>query len=84
MKREDLKNYKYNQIWIKDQMSYIEAQKETINRLNSTLSDMPKRKQKSKWYRSGEYQQIDRFIWWNDENNSTRRRKTKENSRTNK
>ena len=44
MNREDLKNYKYNQIWIKDQMNYIEAQKETINRLNSTLSDMPKRK----------------------------------------
>lgn len=48
MNREDLKNYKYNQIWIKDQMNYIETQKETINRLNSTLSDMPKRKQKSK------------------------------------
>lgn len=42
MNREDLKNYKYNQIWIKDQTEYIEAQKETINRLNSVLSDMPK------------------------------------------
>ena len=42
MNREDLKNYKHNQMWIKDQMNYIEAQKETINRLNSTLSDMPK------------------------------------------
>lgn len=42
MSREDLKNYKYNQIWIKDQTEYIEAQKETINRLNSVLSDMPK------------------------------------------
>ena len=47
MKREDLKNYKYNQIWIKDQMNYIEAQKETINRLNSTLSDMPKGSRKA-------------------------------------
>ena len=62
MNREDLKNYKYNQIWIKDQMNYIEAQKETINRLNSTLSDMPKRKQKSKWYRSGKYKQVNGFI----------------------
>ena len=62
MNREDLKNYKYNQIWIKDQMNYIEAQKETINRLNSTLSDMPKRKQKSKRYRSGKYKQINGFI----------------------
>ena len=42
MTRENLKNYKYNQIWIKDQTEYIEAQKETINRLNSILSDMPK------------------------------------------
>ena len=42
MNREDIKNYKYNQIWIKDQMKYIETQKETINRLNSILSDMPK------------------------------------------
>lgn len=42
--REDLKNYKYVQIWIKDQTEYIETQKETINKLNSILSDMPKRK----------------------------------------
>lgn len=42
MNREDLKKYKYNQIWIKDQTEYIEAQKETINRLNSILSDMPR------------------------------------------
>lgn len=42
MNREDLKNYRYNQIWIKDQIEYIEAQKETINRLTSILSDMPK------------------------------------------
>ena len=45
MNREDLKNYKYVQIWIKDQTEYIETQKETINKLNSILSDMPKRKQ---------------------------------------
>lgn len=42
MNREDLKNYRYNQIWIKDQIEYIEAQKETINRLTAVLSDMPK------------------------------------------
>lgn len=44
MNREDLKNYKYNKQWIKDRMEYIETQKETINKLNSILSDMPKRK----------------------------------------
>ena len=42
MNREDLKNYKYVQIWIKDQTEYIETQKETINRLTNILSDMPK------------------------------------------
>lgn len=42
MNREDLKDYRYNQIWIKDQTEYIETQKETINRLSSILSDMPK------------------------------------------
>ena len=84
MNREDLKNYKYNQIWIRDQTEYIEKQKETINRLNSTLSDMPKRKQKSKRHWSGQFKQVNRFIRWNDENNNTRKRKTKKNNRTNK
>jgi len=42
MNRKDLKDYRYNQIWIEDQTEYIETQKETINKLNSTLSDMPK------------------------------------------
>lgn len=42
MNREDLKNYKYIQMWIKDQTEYIETQKETINRLNSIISDMPR------------------------------------------
>lgn len=43
MNRKDLKDYRYNQIWIEDQTEYIKTQKETINRLNSMLSDMPKR-----------------------------------------
>lgn len=42
MNREDLKDYKYTQMWIKDQTEYIETQKETINRLNSIISDMPR------------------------------------------
>ena len=44
MNRENLKNYKNTQMWIKDQTEYIEMQKENINKLNSILSDMPKRK----------------------------------------
>ena len=47
MNRKDLKDYRYNQIWIEDQTEYIKTQKETINRLNSMLSDMPKRNQNS-------------------------------------
>lgn len=43
MNRKDLKDYRYNQILIEDQTEYIKTQKETINRLNSMLSDMPKR-----------------------------------------
>ena len=42
MNRKDLKDYKYTQDWIKDQEEYIKSQMETVNRLNSILSDMPK------------------------------------------
>ena len=40
--REDLRKYKYNQEWIKDQTEYIEEQKSIINKLTATISDMPK------------------------------------------
>lgn len=42
MNRQDLINYKNDEIWIKDQIDYIKEQKETINQLNSILSDMPR------------------------------------------
>ena len=42
MNREDLKNYKYTQEWIKGRIEYIEGYKSTINKITSTLSDMPK------------------------------------------
>lgn len=42
MNREDLKNYKYTQEWIRGRIEYIEQYKSTINKLTSTLSDMPK------------------------------------------
>src|SRR5574344_26613 len=41
MNREDLKNFKYTQDWIKGRVEYIEGYKSTINKLNSVLSDMP-------------------------------------------
>ena len=42
MNRNDLKNYKYTEEWIKGRIEYIEQYKSNINRLNSILSDMPK------------------------------------------
>ena len=48
MTREDLKNYKYNQEWIKGRLEYIEQYKESITNVTRALSDMPKRKWKSR------------------------------------
>lgn len=42
MTREDLKNYKYNQEWIKGRLEYIEEYKTSIVNITSVLSDMPK------------------------------------------
>lgn len=41
MTREDLKEYKYDQEWIKGRLEYIEEYKTSIT---SVISDMPKRK----------------------------------------
>ena len=46
MTREDLKNYKYNQKWIKERLEYIEELKENVTRVTSTLSGMPKANRK--------------------------------------
>lgn len=42
MNREDLKDYKYNQEWIKGRLEYLEEYRSTIMKITSTLSDMPK------------------------------------------
>ncbi len=47
MNREDLKNYRHNQEWIKGRIEYIEQYRTSINRLNSVLSDMPKGSRKA-------------------------------------
>ena len=41
MTREDLKDYKYNQEWIKGRLEYIEEYRSTIEKITTTLSDMP-------------------------------------------
>lgn len=42
MTRQDLKQYKFTQEWIKGRLEYLEEYKETIEKITSTLSDMPK------------------------------------------
>lgn len=42
MTREDLKNYKYNQEWIKGRLEYIEEYRTSITNITSVISDMPK------------------------------------------
>lgn len=42
MTREELKNYKYTQEWIKDRTEHIEEYKTSITNITSILSDMPK------------------------------------------
>lgn len=44
MNREDLKDYKNNQEWIKDKLEYIEEQKAMLYKITATLNDMPVRK----------------------------------------
>lgn len=42
MTRQDLKQYKFTQEWIKGRLEYLEEYKETLVKITSTLSDMPK------------------------------------------
>lgn len=48
MTREDLKDYKNNQKWIEGRLQYIEEYKTNITNITAVLSDMPKRKQRSR------------------------------------
>lgn len=42
MDRQDLKQYKYTQEWIKGRLEYIQEYKSMIENITQTLSDMPK------------------------------------------
>ena len=42
MTRDDLRNYKYNQEWIKGRLEYIEEYKSSITNISVILSDMPR------------------------------------------
>ncbi len=42
MDREDLRSFKWNQKWINGRLEYIADYKSRINKLSTTLTDMPK------------------------------------------
>ena len=46
MKREDLKNYRYNKNWIKRQLENYEEQKTIVYNITQNLDGMPKAKNK--------------------------------------
>ena len=48
MDRQDLKQYKYTQEWIKGRLEYIQEYKSMIENITQTLSDMPQRQQKDR------------------------------------
>jgi len=73
MTREDLKNYKYNQEWIKGRLEYIEEYRTNITNITTTLSDMPKRKQKSRRQHCRKDSKIIRYNkWFTKQNNRSR------------
>lgn len=42
MTREELKDYKHNQEWIRERLEYIEELKTNVTNITAMLSDMPK------------------------------------------
>lgn len=44
MTKEDLKDYKYNQQWIRGRLEYIEEYRTSLTKITTVLSDMPVRK----------------------------------------
>lgn len=51
MTRQDLKEYKYTEEWIKDRREYLKERKATLENISAIISDMPKRKQTStRWF----------------------------------
>lgn len=52
MNRQDLKDYKYTEEWIKDRREHLKEKKANLENISSIISDMPKRKQaNSRWIR---------------------------------
>lgn len=44
MNRQDLKDYKYAEEWVKDRREHLKEKRATLESISAILSDMPKRK----------------------------------------
>lgn len=49
MTREDLKNYRYNQQWVEEQMNKYEEMRERCYKLSQSLDGMPKAQNKANY-----------------------------------
>ena len=62
MNREDLKNYKYNQNWIKRQLENYEEQKTIAYNITQSLDGMPKAKNKPNYGLENLMDQYDKIL----------------------
>lgn len=62
MTREDLKNYKYNQQWIKRQLEKYEEQKAIVYNISQNLDGMPKAKNKPNYSLENLMDQYDKIL----------------------
>ena len=62
MNREDLKNYKYNQNWIKRQLEKYEEQKAIVYNISQNLDGMPKAKNKPNYGLENLMDQYDKIL----------------------
>lgn len=62
MNREDLKNYKYNQPWIKRQLERYQEQKTIVYSISQNLDGMPKAKNKPNYGLENLMDQYDKIL----------------------
>lgn len=62
MKREDLKNYRYNKNWIKRQLENYEEQKTIVYNITQNLDGMPKAKNKPNYGLEDLMDQYDKIL----------------------
>lgn len=62
MNREDLKNYRYNQNWIKRQLENYEEQKTIVYNITQSLDGMPKAKNKPNYGLENLMDQYDKIL----------------------